>query len=397
MTGHSKRGAIRWGAQTPFRFAALVMVAPLPPPVNGQSKNTRVLVDRVRATGAKPSVVRVKPGLGGTRSLSLHGRKALSMMRAVFCLVTNVRHRRRHLYLVADGGAGCLYTASLLLLARATGHRVFLHHRTFGYFSRLNRVYAWVFPRVDRTIYHVFLCDTMADRFAEIYGEPTHGRVVSNAAHVDAPESPPAPRQSGSSAPLVLGLLSNLHRDKGLDDSLAVLRAARAEGLSVRLRLAGPAATPEAEQLITATKAEVGDALDWVGPAYGDDKATFYQSLDVFLFPTRYRFEAQPNVVFEAAAHGLPVIAFGRGCVASDLPGLHGQVIPTDADFPQQVLPALRAWAADRAALVGTQQAAWAATAAARSAARRDLEDFVDEMVGHETDRPSGRTPPCFD
>lgn len=363
-------------------FASLIMLAPLPPPVNGQSKNTGVLVDRLRATGAAPKVIRIKPGLGGKRSLILHGRKAVSIAIAAFCLVTNVRHRRRHFYLVADGGTGCLYTASLVLLAYATRHRIFLHHRTFGYLSRLSRVYAWVFPRVNASVHHVFLCAAMATRFSDMYGQPTYSRIVSNAAHVDAPDTPPAPLASDPEEPLVLGLLSNLSQDKGLDDALALLRAARAEGLPVRLRLAGPVAAPDAAHAIAVMQAEVGSALEWVGPAYGDDKTAFYRSLDVFLFPTRYRFEAQPNVVFEAAAYGLPVLAFGRGCIASDLPLLHGMPIPANAEFVDCALSTLRAWTVDRVTLISVQQATWTAAAAARQSACAAFESLIADIAG---------------
>src|SRR5680860_532784 len=56
-------------------------------------------------------------------------------------------------------------------------------------------------------------------------------------------------------------------------------------------------------------------SLDYVGPQYGADKKTFFDSIDALIFPTRYANEAEPLTIHEAATHGLSVIAYGRGSI----------------------------------------------------------------------------------
>ncbi len=56
--------------------------------------------------------------------------------------------------------------------------------------------------------------------------------------------------------------------------------------------------------------------VTWSGPIYGLDKQVFFNTIDVFVFPSRYVNEAEPLVIHEALAYGLPVIATDRGCIA---------------------------------------------------------------------------------
>lgn len=55
------------------------------------------------------------------------------------------------------------------------------------------------------------------------------------------------------------------------------------------------------------------DSVEWVGPVSGGDKDAFYRSLDVFVFPSEYRFEAQPLVVLEALSYGVPCLVTDQG------------------------------------------------------------------------------------
>jgi glycosyltransferase involved in cell wall biosynthesis len=138
-------------------------------------------------------------------------------------------------------------------------------------------------------------------------------------------------------------LLSNLSDDKGLDIALSLLRAAKSAGLDVVLHLAGPASTAKAAADIATAKQEFGSALDVAGPLSGPAKAAFYKRIDVFLFPSRYRNEAQPLVVLEAMANGLPVIVSNRGYIA-ELVGTTGVIVADPRAFVSITMELCRVW-----------------------------------------------------
>ena len=103
------------------------------------------------------------------------------------------------------------------------------------------------------------------------------------------------------------------------------------------LRLAGPIQTDEAREVIAEASKSFGDALEYVGPIPPGEVVNFLRDLDVFLFPSRYRNEAEPLVVIEAIQVGVPVFAFDRGCIA-EIIRTNGVTVPPDADFATAVL-----------------------------------------------------------
>jgi hypothetical protein len=52
-------------------------------------------------------------------------------------------------------------------------------------------------------------------------------------------------------------------------------------------------------------------------------------------------------VLLEALSHSLPVIAYARGCIASDIPHKVGLVIPVQEEFVDHALAQLRQWISD--------------------------------------------------
>ena len=87
--------------------------------------------------------------------------------------------------------------------------------------------------------------------------------------------------------PFQLGFLSNLSIEKGLDLVLDTFRVLQERGRNVRLCLAGPANTDEAERLVDDALKKYGGRVTHVGAVYGDRKVEFYASIDAFVFPTK--------------------------------------------------------------------------------------------------------------
>ena len=65
--------------------------------------------------------------------------------------------------------------------------------------------------------------------------------------------------------------------------------------------------------------------------------------MDAFVFPTKYNNEAEPLVVWEALAAGIPVIAYDRGCIQRQV-ALAGKIIPKENDFVTDSLTVLHEW-----------------------------------------------------
>jgi glycosyltransferase involved in cell wall biosynthesis len=163
------------------------------------------------------------------------------------------------------------------------------------------------------------------------------------------PDAPPVPRadlDTPADAPLLLAM-GRLHEAKALDVALTAL----VQLPEAYLWIAG--AGPEAARLKAMTTALGLDArVRFLG--WRTDASALYRTADVCVFPSRY--EPLGNVVIQAWAHGLPVVAAAsQGPRALIEPGKDGLLAPIDdaqalADSVRRLLgdKALRKRLADR-------------------------------------------------
>lgn len=220
-----------------------------------------------------------------------------------------------------------------VLSARGAGQPVCLHHHTYGYIIERSLLMRLICAAAGPRLTHVFLSTTMRDDFAEQYTLKTTSAVIPNAMFV--PEQDHKPRSftgAWEDRRLQVGLISNLDAAKGLHDFIETARHAKRANLAVDMILAGPIKNSDDKALVAQAQQE--GSVRWLGPLYGEDKLHFYAGLDLFLFPTRYRYEAQPTVIYEAFAHGVPVVAFERGCIRAQV-GDCLRVIKAAQDFPK--------------------------------------------------------------
>ena len=114
-------------------------------------------------------------------------------------------------------------------------------------------------------------------------------------------------------------------KEKGVDLLADAFLAARRRDPRLHLALAGGG--PEEEAL----RARLGDAATFLGWLEGDDLARAYATADAFLFASRT--DTFGQVILEAQASGLPVVAVGEGGPASLIEdGETGLLAPPDAD-----------------------------------------------------------------
>lgn len=318
----------------------VVAIVQLPPPVTGLSSVNQQMVAELAGSGKLKTVVNVAPPVGA-RGIG----KQLARLGLTAGAAGTLNRARRDgatsLYMPSDGGPGMIWNIALVGLARLLGYRVWVHHHSFAYINRrswLMWLQLWLAPSGTR---HLVLCDTMLAglerRYPTVWSRRGHsGSVLGNAFLVPTLDTP-TPR----GGPLVIGHLSNLTVEKGAVRFIELFRAAQAEGLDLRARIAGPIGDAETQQAIEAAARDHGDSFEWLGPVYGGEKTRFYESIDAFVFPSDYANEAQPLVLLEALAAGAAVLASERGCMTCDHANSPG-LIASSAEFQDRALVWLR-------------------------------------------------------
>jgi len=329
----------------------VVMVGAFPPPVHGMAAVNAAVRDALQQEGATPLVIDIAaPGLD--RSLIARLGRLPKVLRGLGRLARQRGLRGVALYMSVSGGFGQLYEIAFLLLARLRGMRVFLHHHSFAYLDKSSAL-TWVLSRIagDDAV-HITLSPRMAERLKGNYGV-ARAVAISNAVFFAAADAAGTVRKE----PTILGFLSNIVPEKGVFEFLDLMTAAQADGLPIRGRLAGPFQDADIERAVRSRLATLPQ-VEYVGPQYGAAKDAFYAGIDVLAFPTRYVNEAEPLTVHEALCRGIPVVAYGRGCIPEIVGPNGGLVIDPAAPFVPAALAQIESWLGDSAAFEAASQAA---------------------------------------
>jgi glycosyltransferase involved in cell wall biosynthesis len=249
-------------------------------------------------------------------------------------------------YMGAHARWGLITDSAIAAAARVRRWVPIIHHRTYNYIHsrdwRMRMLCKLAGPRAI----HVHLCARMAEEFVKVYGPCRTFVVANDASLVRMTERTAAPQASSS---FRIGHLSNLMLEKGLGEVLDTFAALIAAGDDVSLHLAGPIMGPKERSLIDAAKMKYRERLVEHGPLYGEAKVRFYEGIDTFLFPTKYKNESWGIVLNEAMTFGVPPISVDLACVRFVV-GDGGVVVNDIRSFVPDAVGVIRDWIRDDAA-----------------------------------------------
>lgn len=106
----------------------------------------------------------------------------------------------------------------------------------------------------------------------------------------------------------IILFLSRIHERKGADTLVEVFSKLKNEFVNIKLVVAGPDEGFLNKLKILVKKLNIENDILFPGPLYGRDKLEAYVDADVFILPSKNRYESFGNVVLEALACGTPII-----------------------------------------------------------------------------------------
>ncbi|MGI4816337.1 MAG: glycosyltransferase family 4 protein [Janthinobacterium lividum] len=311
------------GAQRPLVF----FLGVLPPPVHGFSKINGLMLNRISLKSEVVTFCRKKYiGKSKWSAYILNGSSILLDLFRFFYL--SLVKSPSFFYLGLSGGKGQLVNFLFIVLARIKSLKIVIHHHSYAYVNAYSRLTSILMFFAGPKSMHVVLCSHMGSGLRQTYGlSDDQIVVVSNAAFSGITGDPGLIKKSFDGSP-VLGFLSNITAEKGIFDFFSVVEGLQLTETSVTAMVAGPLSTDIATEFHR--RLARLPSVSYVGPVYGDDKALFFEKIDILLFPTQYKNEAEPVTILEALEVGVPVIAASRGCIGSMLAGSGGVAVPSE-------------------------------------------------------------------
>jgi glycosyltransferase involved in cell wall biosynthesis len=127
--------------------------------------------------------------------------------------------------------------------------------------------------------------------------------------------------------------LANLEPSKGAMEYLRAAHEVLKIRQDIRFVLAGPCRDKAFETQLSTyiERAGLRNYIEMTGAVYGADKEELFARSDIFVFPTRYRYEAFSLVNLEAMRAGLPVISSDVGCIPEEVRhGISGYIVNSE-------------------------------------------------------------------
>jgi glycosyltransferase involved in cell wall biosynthesis len=339
----------------------VVLVGVFPPPMHGMAAVNAAVREALQQAGMEPRAINLAaPSLD--RSMAARLARLPRVLRGLAVLISARRLGGGTLYMSVSGGPGQLYELAFIMLARLRGMRLFLHHHSFAYLDRPSQLTAWLARVAGTDAVHVTQSPRMAGQLKALYGV-RRAVPISNAVFLLSHKDP---LDESRRRLRTIGFISNIAAEKGVFEFLDLIAAAQRVGLPLSAILAGPFQDAETERLVRAQLLRL-PSVDYVGPKYGAEKEAFFSDIDVLVFPTRYVNETEGIVNHEAMSRGIPVIAYGRGCIPEIVSRDCGKVIDPAEPFVPAALAQIEAWLDDPAGF----------EAASRAAAKRFAETYA--------------------
>jgi glycosyltransferase involved in cell wall biosynthesis len=351
----------------------VIVLGLFPPPVDGQRIVTqRMFQEIAQTTTALRRELDRFPRLG---ILS----KPISAVAAA-CLMAPARLAGfSAIYLAPHSGIGLLYSSFLAASSRLFGYTLYVHYHSYRNMRQRSALMALFLALCGPSAVHIVLAPPMQWGLRRFYKSVKRIEVLSNSVFI-----PPVERvRNFKGRRIRVGHLSNLSREKGIEHVLECLRRLRHRAVEVEFVIAGPATDEETDRLIARAGREFGDYLRYLGPLRQTEIQRFYDSIDVFLFPTMYEHEAEPLVVLDAVSGGVPVVATDRGCIAYLLQATGGRAFASEA-FVDCAVEQIAAWASDRDALARTSESAQRRFCELHRSAQQDLSGILGRILQFE-------------
>jgi len=294
--------------------AKIHLVVPCPPPVTGMTLASKAVADSLGTQAQIYTFSRPR------RMTAWQWSVARQVMCTSMMLKAALRSRgRANIYWVPSSSTGGLIADTVrALLLRVAFRRGWIHHHVSSYCNKKNILMTIILRILSSKTRHVVLDATMACKLEELY-TAKHFFTLNNASLVHAPLDE-AQRIEKS---YTVGFLGNLTREKGVTEALATMTAISELSDDFNFIIAGPLIDSGLSNGLNSFLSSDPLRREYLGSVNDIEKQAFYKKVDILLFPTKYKSEAQPLTIYEGLGSGCAVLATRVGGISEQLSGLN--------------------------------------------------------------------------
>jgi len=314
------------------------MIGPFPPPTHGMAVINKSIFDWLKSYKNNIIVINLSAE-NLDRRFFIRMRRFPIIVRALAMFAKMNGLRGAVLYMSVSGGPGQIYETIFSVLARIKNMRMFLHHHSFAYLNKYKLYTKLLVKTLDASAINVTLSKSMSSRLERMY-KTKKGVSISNSVFCCKST---IQHENTRCELSTVGFISNISEEKGVLEFLDLMEALEKERLSLQGLLAGPFQDYKIKEKVYDRIKRIKN-VSYVGPKYGSAKEDFYDKIDILIFPTHYKNEAEPLIALEAMRKGVPVIAYKRGCIPEIISADCGKIVPESENFIESAMEQIKNW-----------------------------------------------------
>ncbi|MBU0529177.1 glycosyltransferase family 4 protein [bacterium] len=251
-------------------------------------------------------------------------------------MIFSILNKYHTLYIGLSGGFGQLYDLFILIIAKITNQRIFLHHHSFSYFNKYNLLTFLVIKIAGNNATHIVLCKLMQEKLKSYTKIPLCIVLSNSAFSINNFSKTSIDRRLKK-----IGFLGNISIEKGIKFFFSTLNELNSNR-TINGIIGGPF-QDKISETFTRNELKKYSYISYIGPIYDKEKEDFFKTIDVLLMPSVLE-EAEPLVIHEAMSHGIPVIAYDKGCIPEIISDKSGLVINKNLQFVNNAIKLINNW-----------------------------------------------------
>lgn len=358
----------------------------LPNPVHGMSNVNLAILNKAIASGLQPKVINTVPSYAA-KFFNSKVWGIFKVVHTLFCYINLffklLLNRSNVVYRPINGGIGQVYDLVYIVLCRLFFKQIFIHHHSFNYLNRRSNLFSLLNKLARNSTIHIVLGERMGNVLSELYNiDQSRIRVISNLAFFETANKKAADSKNNE---IVIGHLANLCVEKGVGLFVDVCRNLALSQVDFKAKIAGPFADDIAKNIVQKSAVEIPQ-IEYVGPLYSNNKLTFYRSLYCFIFPSMYKNEAEPLVLYEAALHGAFLAGTRKGCMEDVIESLAGFSVEdkTGIDVAKIIADQIKLQIDQQGFSLAMKEKRLALFNLEQCKAKEALTSFMNEMMSYE-------------
>jgi glycosyltransferase involved in cell wall biosynthesis len=357
----------------------ICLVGMFPPPLHGMSLINKYVKEQI-SENVSPLVINFSPHNLDQSFLVRIGK----ISRVICCFIKMLSYllvgRVGSVYIGLSGGNGQVYDAIFTAISRIFSRKIYLHHHSYQYLNQFRWLAKFLFAIAGKGAVHIVACEKMKLDLKKLYPSVAEVRIISGIAALEIWHAELRQRDQIQS----IGFLSNITIEKGILEFLDVAEHIGETHLPIKFYLAGPFQDDHVKYLVEKRMSKMSN-LTYMGAVYGSDKQEFFDSIDIFLFPTRYINESEGLVIHEAMSRGVPVIAYSRGCIEQIISDYVGLKFAPEDNYVAGTVAKIKEWFSNPEAFQLVSQAAIFEFNRARSIHVNEMDAFCEELIYRNT------------